>query len=162
MYMYIWKHLRKELFAPFAAKDLDEIIMWMTHLSSGHMVGKHLSLEYPGIQFTVEEESDGNLPFMGTLVERRGTMATIAVYQNQLISTDTIHTTIHVNMSCIRIFTCVAGLYIMFILSVFLASVVSVALPAEGGPQTEMYWFSIYLVLQYKFINITMMICPGK
>jgi len=35
----------------------------------------------------------------------------------------------------------------MFILSVFLVSVVSVVLPAEEGPWTETYSFPIYLVL---------------
>ena len=62
----------------------------MTHQSSGQMAGTlsgtfmHIStnrLTHAAIQFTMEEESGENLPFLDTLVQRKGTMATTAVYQ---------------------------------------------------------------------------------
>ena len=34
---------------------------------------EHLSRQHPAIQFTIEEESDGKIPFLDVLVEKQGT-----------------------------------------------------------------------------------------
>ena len=40
----------------------------------------HLNSQHPAIQFTMEEESEGQIPFLDTLVRKEGAEVKISVY----------------------------------------------------------------------------------
>ena len=73
----------------------DTFKVWPHGQSTLDKFHSHLNAQHPSIQFTREEESNGKIPFLDTMVEREGTSVTTTVYRKPTHTDRYLHFTSH-------------------------------------------------------------------
>ena len=61
----------------------DTFVLWTHGVNELDAFLNHLNSQYPAIQFTMEKESEGKIPFLDVLVERKGKKLSTGVYRKE-------------------------------------------------------------------------------
>ena len=69
--------------------SLTQFFIWPHGREALSDFNTHLNQQTPSIQFTMEGESDGKMPFLDIVIERKGSKATTVVYWKPTLPIDT-------------------------------------------------------------------------
>lgn len=73
----------------------DTFVIWPHGRNTLSEFHSHLNDQQPAIQFTMEEEEEGRIPFLDTMVERKGTSLSITIYRKPTHTDRYLHYTSH-------------------------------------------------------------------